>query len=362
MASNLFGSYFVMMSWGESHGRSMGVVIDGCPAGVDLNEALIQAMLDERSPGKALTSPRREPDQVQIHSGVFGGKTTGAPIALVIENRQAKSEHYEPIKAILRPGHANYTYQQKYGVFDYRGGGRASARETVSRVAAAAVAKAWLDSEGIEIAASIVAMGTHHYHGDFPESMAALKHQRDQHSTRCHDVKTHQKMEAALLQAMEEGDSLGAQVRLVIDGLPVGLGDPVFAKFEAKLAQAIMSIPATKGFSLGEGFEAVHMKGSMHNDAFVAVEGRPCASNHAGGTLGGITTGMPVVAHVAFKPTSSIRKAQQSVDMQGNSAVLNYPQGSRHDPCVGIRGVTVVEAMAYLVVADCVLAQRLVQC
>lgn len=359
MASNTFGKAFCVTTWGESHGRSIGAVIDGCPAGLSLDHHAIQAFLDERSPGKALTSPRKEPDQVQIHSGVFQGKTTGAPIALVIENHNAQSKHYEPIKTILRPGHANFTYLEKYGIFDYRGGGRASARETVARVAAAAVAKAWVEAQGIQLVASVATMGECIFQGDYPEDLTLLKQQRDLHATRCHDADTHAAMVKALESAQSEGDSLGALVRLAIQGLPAGLGDPVFDKFEAKLAQAMLSIPATKGFSIGEGFSAVSLLGSQHNDAFVADGTEPCVTNHAGGTLGGITTSMPVVAHIAFKPTSSIRLAQKSVDVNGRPVVLDYPKGSRHDPCVGIRGTTVVEAMAYLVIADCLLLSRL---
>ena len=360
MPSHQFGQYFRITTWGESHGVSMGVVIDGCPAGVTMNAEVIQSMLDERAPGKALTSPRKEPDQVEIHSGVFQGKTTGAPIALVIYNREARPKDYDAIKTVMRPGHANYTYLKKYGIFDYRGGGRASARETVSRVAAAAVAKQWVQTFGIDLVASVVAMGDVRFKGQYPEDCETLRQKRAMHATRCHDDKTHTQMQALLLGAQAEGDSLGAEVRLWITGLPIGLGDPVFEKFEAKLAHAMMSIPATKGFSLGEGFQAVTMKGSQHNDGMMPSEEAPFLSNHSGGTLGGITNGMPIECQIAFKPTSSIRKPQQTIDDEGQPVTLEFSAQSRHDPCVGIRGVTVVEAMAYLVIADCLLAQRLV--
>lgn len=333
MASNHFGQIFRITTFGESHGKGIGVVIDGCPAGLQITVEEIQCELAMRSPGKSpYTSPRKEMDEVEILSGIFDGQTTGAPIALFIRNRDADSSKYEAMKDLYRPGHANYTYLQKYGVFDHRGGGRASARETAARVAAGAVAKKFVKHFGVEICTHLAEIG-----GAPADEMASV-----------------------IEKAMEEGDSLGAILQTVVSGLPAGLGDPVYCKLEAQLASAMLSIPATKGFEIGSGFAAAKMRGSEHNDLFyLSKSGHvETKTNFAGGTLGGITTAMPLVFRVAFKPTSSIQKMQKTVNLLGENVEFSLPKGSRHDPCVAIRAVPIVEAMTALVIADAILLNR----
>jgi chorismate synthase len=361
MASNSFGELFRITTWGESHGPAIGVVIDGCPAGLALNTDIINAELAYRAPGNSPhTSPRKEADQVQILSGVFEQQTTGAPISLIIYNRDADSSKYEAIKDIYRPGHANFTYDTKYGVFDYRGGGRASARETACRVAAGAVAKALLAQHNITIISYIQQIGAEKITSQ-PQNLNA---QQIYHSdVYCPDQIASDKMVAALTQAQQQGDSLGGVVALEVQGLPVGLGDPVYQKLEAKLANAMLSIPASKGFSIGAGFNASQMRGSEHNDQFTLQQDRvTLSSNQAGGTLGGISNGQALTAAVAFKPTSSIKPAQNSVTRDGQACEFRLPKGSRHDPCVAIRAVPVVSAMAALVIADSLLLNRVCQC
>lgn len=358
MASNFFGQLFRITTWGESHGKAIGVVIDGCPAGLELTEQDINAELSNRQGGQsAYTTPRKESDQAEILSGVFEGKTTGAPISIIIYNQNVDSSKYEPIKHLMRPGHANFTYLEKYGIFDYRGGGRSSARETAARVAAGAVARKLLTHFHIEIAAYMKQIGTAKM--DTEPNSQNLRDAVYQSPVYCPDEKTAQEMAAQIEKAKEAGDSLGGVIEFFITGLPVGLGDPIYAKVEALLASAMMSIPATKGFEVGSGFQTAAMKGSEHNDAFIKVGNRiETATNLAGGTLGGITTGMPLIGRVAFKPTSSIQKTQQTVNLEGDPAEFKLPEGSRHDPCVAIRAVPIVEAMASLVIADCFLLNR----
>ncbi|QGP55094.1 Chorismate synthase [Piscirickettsia salmonis] len=356
MASNSFGQIFRITTWGESHGKGIGVVIDGCPAGLALSEDEINAELDLRVTGKnRFTSPRKEKDHAEIYSGVFAGKTTGAPVSIVIHNHDADSSKYEPIKDLLRPGHANYTYLEKYGVFDYRGGGRSSARETACRVAAGAVAKKLLAHFGVKTAASIQSIGS--VDADLvAQELPCLKQAIYEHPLYCADTTAGEKMMAELDRAIEEGDSLGGIIQFSAIGLPVGIGDPVYEKLEANLAKAMMSLPATKGMSLGEGFAASRMQGSEHNDLF--AENKSLVTNHAGGTLGGISTGECITGQVAFKPTSSIKKVQATANLTGEKADFTLPTGSRHDPCVAIRAVPVVESMLALVLADALLVNR----
>lgn len=359
MASNSFGNIFKITTWGESHGKAIGVVIDGCPAGIELDESEINAALAIRAPGKTpYTSPRKESDQAQILSGVFEGKTTGAPICIAIPNRDADSSKYEPIKDLLRPGHANFTYLEKYGIFDYRGGGRSSARETACRVGAGAVARKLLHHYDIQVVAYIKQVGSIeaqvHFH-----NVDQLRSQIAQSPLFCPDLKATEEMGALIVQTQQEGDSLGGVIEFVVSPVPIGLGDPVYEKLEANLAKAMMGIPATKGFEIGSGFKSVTMKGSEHNDVFIEIKGKvQTQTNFAGGTLGGITTGMPVVGRVAFKPTSSIMKAQETLNVSHEKSTFKLPEGSRHDPCVAIRAVPVVEAMAALVLADALLLNR----
>lgn len=354
MASNAFGRVFRITTWGESHGKAIGVVIDGCPAGIEIDESDINRQLALRAPGKRThTSARREPDHAEILSGVFEGKTTGTPISILIPNVDSDSSAYEPIKNLLRPGHANFTYLKKYGVFDYRGGGRASARETACRVAAGAVAKKFLCQYGIVPLAYIKEIAGVQAHIDF-EQLKTAPQLIQESPLFCPDVEATHRMVKKIEAAHQ--DSVGGIVELFVEGLPAGLGDPVYQKFEAVLAAAMMSIPASKGFEIGSGFEAARMRGTEHNDTYIC-EGEEVLvkTNHAGGTLGGITTGMPLIVRVAFKPTSSIQKPQETVDVEGHPAILKLPAGSRHDPCVAIRAVPVVEAMAALVIADAIL-------
>jgi chorismate synthase len=360
MASNRFGNIFTITTWGESHGKAIGVVIDGCPAGLAVDEALINAALKRRAPGQhACTSPRKETDQAEILSGVFEGRTTGAPLSIIIYNKDQDSSKYEPIKGALRPGHANYTYLEKYGIFDYRGGGRSSARETACRVAAGAVAQKLLEHAGIETLAFLSQVGPHRAHVDLNATPAALRQTVTASALFCPDPLAEQQMVQAITQAKAEGDSLGGCVAFIAHPLPAGLGDPVYHKLEAQLAQAMLSIPATKGFEIGSGFHAVQMRGSEHNDQFQLQNGQiQTATNFAGGTLGGISTGMPLHGSVAFKPTSSIMKPQKTLSTQGTEMQFALPEGSRHDPCVAIRAVPVVEAMLMLTLADALLMNR----
>jgi chorismate synthase len=359
MASNSFGTLFKITTWGESHGKAIGVVIDGCPAGVLLSSDDINQELEKRAPGRTrYTSPRTEQDRAEIFSGVFEGKTTGAPISIIIPNKDADSSKYEPIKDLLRPGHANYTYLQKYGIFDWRGGGRASARETACRVAAGSVAKKILQQSGILLAAYLCQMGS--ITSSVAEDNLSLLSTRTYESPLfCPDPEAALLMMQLVEKAKEEGDSLGGVVRFIATGLPAGLGDPIYEKLEAKLAQAMMSLPASKGFEIGSGFQSVLMQGSEHNDRFTQENDEVITeTNFAGGTLGGISTGMPLFGQVAFKPTSSIKKAMTTRTSSGEKALFQLPEGSRHDPCVAIRAVPVVEAMLALVLVDSLLLQR----
>lgn len=322
MSGSTFGKYFTVTIAGESHGPAYVCIVDGCPAGLFLSEQDIQIELDKRRPGQSpLTSQRREEDKVRILSGVFEGKTTGTPIGLLIENTQARASDYEAIKNQFRPGHADYTYHMKYGFRDYRGGGRASARETMMRVAAGAIAKKYLrETYGIQIAGYLAAVG---------------------------DLEDMSTLDAYIAQLRREGNSVGARVSVVATGVPVGLGEPIFDRLDADIAKAMMSIPAVKGVEMGDGFSCVTQKGSEHRDE---MDKTGFLSNHAGGVLGGISTGQDILVSIAFKPTSSITIPGKTIDVHGNETSI-ITKG-RHDPCVGIRGVPVAEAMLALVLMD----------
>ncbi len=361
MASNAFGTLFRITTWGESHGKAIGVVIDGCPAGLPISDEEINADLSLRQGGRTpYVTPRSEKDKAQIYSGVFEGKTTGAPISIIIFNQDADSTKYEPIKDLLRPGHANFTYLEKYGIFDYRGGGRSSARETACRVAAAAIAKKLLGHFGIEVVAYIREIGGILMPDPSYSSPAEIRKATRESLIFCPDPKTTERIITELEKAKAEGDSLGGVIETAAFHLPIGLGDPVYEKLEANLAKAMLSLPATKGFEIGSGFSAARMKGSEHNDAFILDDKGhvSTATNFAGGTLGGISTGLPMIARVAFKPTSSIKKPQKTVSVKKEEKEFQLPEGSRHDPCVTIRAVPIVEAMAALVIADALLMNR----
>jgi chorismate synthase len=343
MASNSFGQIFRITTWGESHGPAIGVVIDGCPAGIPLTEEDIQIELNRRKPGVTpYTSPRMEKDKVSILSGTFEGKTTGAPISLLIPNEDADPSKYEAIKDLLRPGHANFTYLAKYRIFDHRGGGRASARETAARVAAGAVAKKLLSFSDIKVFGYVKQIGhivAKNVDLDFVRTNPIF----------CPDSKVFHEMTNLIEKIKAEGDSIGSIVELTTTPLPVGLGDPVYEKLEANLAKAMLSLPASKGIEFGDGFACAVMKGSEHNDLF------PLDTNHAGGTLGGISNGQPLLFRIAFKPPSSIAKPQSTLTTNGIPTTFELPKGSRHDPCLGIRAVPVIEAMAALVLIDALL-------
>ena len=340
MPGNTFGSLFRVTTWGESHGPALGAVIDGCPSGMPLTAEDIQHDLERRRPGKRLGSPRREPDQVEIVSGVFQGVTTGTPISLIVYNRDARSGDYDELAAVYRPGHADRTYEQKYGVRDWRGGGRSSARETVARVAAGAVARKVLSRHGISVKAYTLALGGVHCQGfDWAEI--------DRNVLFCPDAESARAMEARLAAVKEAGDSVGGVVGISARGCPAGLGEPVFDKLDARLAAALMSIGAVKSVEIGEGLSAAAILGSENNDPLTS-EGY--SSNHAGGILGGISTGMEIIARVAVKPIPSIAKAQQTVTRDGRPISIEIK--GRHDVSAIPRIVPVCEAMVLMVLAD----------
>jgi len=348
MAGNKFGKLFTVTTFGESHGIALGCIVDGCPPGLELSEADIQPALDRRKPGTSrITSQRQEPDEIKILSGVFEGKTTGTPIGLIIENKDQKTKDYEDIKEKFRPGHGDFTYEKKYGIRDYRGGGRASARETTMRVAAGAIAQKYLAlKQGIHIQAYLSQLGPLAIESvDFSEI--------NNNPFFCPDAKQVPQLEAFIQSIRKEGDSIGAKVSVIARGVPAGFGEPVFDKLDADIAFALMGIPAAKGVEIGEGFSVITSRGSSHRDE-LTQEG--FLSNHAGGILAGISSGQDIVAHVAFKPTSSILKPGRTVNLQGEETTI-VTKG-RHDPCVGIRAVPIVEAMMSLVLMDHALRWR----
>lgn len=351
--ANKFGKIFSITTFGESHGEAIGVVIDGCPAGLSITIEEINQYLALRRPGFGdSVSPRDEADEAEIISGVFEGKTTGAPIAITIKNKNFDSNNYEPIKNLLRPGHANFTYLQKYGIYDFRGGGRASARETACRVAAGAVAIKLLEHYGIKLVAFVSSVGNESAKVK-SEDIAELREKTYASPVYCPDEKASTKIINTINKVKSEGDSIGGIVGFVIKDVPIGLGEPIYDKLESRLASAMFSIPAVKGFEIGDGFNAAKLQGSEHNDPFVkSGEQVMTSSNHAGGILAGISNGMPIIGEVAFKPTPSITKPQKTIDLSNNKTVLQLPLGSKHDPCVAIRAVPVVEAMCAMVIAD----------
>ncbi len=349
---NTFGKLFTISTWGESHGAAVGVVIDGCPPRLPLAEAEVQAELDRRRPGQSdIVSPRKEQDKVEFLSGIFEGRTTGAPLSMLVRNADARPGAYDEMKEKFRPSHADFTYQAKYGVRDHRGGGRSSARETIGRVAAGAVARKILSLAGsVEIRAYVtrihdIALPPGRL-GSFP-TLAEV----DATPVRCPDPAT----AAAMIQRIEEvrsqGDSVGGIIHCRIRGVPAGLGEPVFDRLEADLAKAMLSLPATKGFEVGSGFAGTLLKGSEHNDAYVPkMGGIGTATNRSGGIQGGVSNGEEIYFNVAFKPTATIMKTQATVDLAGRPVEL-IGRG-RHDPCVVLRAVPIVEAMAGLVLID----------
>ncbi|HAT8370362.1 chorismate synthase [Legionella pneumophila serogroup 1] len=342
MSGNTFGALFTVTTFGESHGPAIGCVVDGCPPGMSLTEADIQPFLDKRKPGQSkYTTQRREEDKVQILSGVFDGKTTGAPIALLIQNTDQRSRDYEDIKNLFRPGHADFTYHYKYGHRDYRGGGRSSARETAARVAAGAIARLYLKRYlNLDIIGYLQQMG---------ELKLQFENENEINKNPffCPNNKQTQELADYIDRLRRQGDSVGARVKILARGVPTGLGDPVFDKLDATLAYAMMSINAVKGVEIGSGFNAVEQLGSHHRDQMTA---KGFLSNHAGGILGGIATGQPIEVSIALKPTSSITTPGQTINTEGEEVTV-VTKG-RHDPCVGIRAVPIAEAMMALVLMD----------
>ncbi len=348
MSGNSFGRLFRVSSFGESHGPAIGCVVDGCPPGLELSADYIQTELDRRKPGTSRhVTQRREPDSVEILSGVFEGRTTGAPIGLLIRNEDQRSKDYGNIAETFRPGHADYTYWQKYGIRDYRGGGRSSARETATRVAAGAIARKWLfERYGVAVRGYMSKLG--------PIDIAFKDWQAvNANPFFVPDMDIVPRLEAYMDELRKSGDSIGAQITVVAENVPVGWGDPVFDRLDAQVAHALMSINAVKGVEIGAGFASIVQRGSEHGDELTPAG---FLSNHAGGILGGISTGQDIVANLAVKPTSSIRLPRRSIDIAGNPATVETH--GRHDPCVGIRATPIAEAMLALVLIDAALSHR----
>ena len=355
MSSNTFGQLFRITTFGESHGAAIGVVIDGCPSGIEIDLEQIQHELNRRKPGQSnITSARKESDEFEILSGIFEGKTLGTPIGILIRNEDQKSKDYNYLKDTYRPSHADYTYEQKYGIRDYRGGGRSSARETVARVAAGAIAKQILASKGIVINAFVNQVGNIKLEKHYSE----LNFQNiEKNIVRCPDETTAQQMIQTIEEVKKQGDTLGGTIQCVIQNTPVGLGEPVFDKLHAVLAHAMLSINAAHGFEYGSGFAGASKKGSENNDEWENVDGKiRTKTNHAGGILGGISTGEDIYFNVAFKPIATILKQQQSINSKGEEITLQNE--GRHDPCVLPRAVPIVEAMAALVLVDFLLLSK----
>lgn len=350
MAGNIFGSLFRITTFGESHGGGVGVVLDGCPPGIAISESEIQMELDRRKPGQSrITSPRSEHDQVHILSGFFEGKTTGTPILMLCFNTDMRPEDYESLKNVYRPSHADFTYLMKYGLRDFRGSGRSSARETLARVAAGAIAKKILkQAMDIEIISYVEQVGEIHTTCDYK---SVMKESIESNIIRCPDPIAAEKMIALVEEVKKEGDSIGGVIKCVIRNVIPGLGEPVFDKLSADLGKAMLSINAAKGFEIGSGFSSAYMRGSEHNDLMEIKNGKPAfISNYAGGTLGGISNGEDIYFRVAFKPVSTICKQQKTVNVQNEEIILEA-QG-RHDPCVLPRAVPIIDAMAALVIMD----------
>ena len=347
--SNTFGRLFRVTAFGESHGPAVGAVVDGCPAGLEVDLDFIQHELDRRRPGQSsFTSPRQEKDRVKILSGVFEGKTTGAPVALIVLNEDARSEDYDRLRDAFRPSHADFTYQEKYGIRDHRGGGRSSARWTLAVTAAGALAKLLLRKVGVDIRAYVSGIGSVRLEKNIRE----LDLERVEHSpVRCPDPETAERMVQLLEEVKASGDTVGGTVSCIVRGIPPGWGEPAFDKFQAVLGAAMLSVNAVKGFEYGSGFEAALMLGSQHNDRFVRKGERiGTQTNFSGGLQGGISNGEPLYFRVAFKPVATLMRAQEGMDRSGETVILEGK--GRHDPCVVPRAVPIVEAMAALVSAD----------
>jgi len=347
--ANTIGKLFTFTSFGESHGKGIGGIIDGCPAGIELNEDFIQQELDRRKPGQSsIATPRKEDDKVEFISGIFEGKTTGTPIAFVIWNQNQHSKDYDHLKEVYRPSHADFTYQQKYGIRDHRGGGRSSARETAARVVAGAVAKLVLKQKGIEITAYTSQVG----HIAMTQNLESIDLSLiESNIVRCPEPAVAEKMINYIQELKKEGDSIGGIISCVIKGVPVGLGEPIFDKLQARLAAAMLSINASHGFDYGRGFEGVSLRGSEMNDSFVKADQKiSTKTNNSGGIQGGISNGQDIYFRVLFKPVATISKKQDTLDIHANEIQLEAR--GRHDPCVLPRAVPIVEAMAAITLLD----------
>ena len=352
---NTFGNLFKLTSFGESHGSMIGGIIEGCPAGLEINKGLIQKDLDRRKPGQSkVTSPRKEDDKVQLLSGIFEGKSTGTPIGFLIPNINSKSQDYSNIKDVFRPSHADYTYEEKYGLRDYRGGGRSSARETACRVVAGSIAKQLLNNYGIKISAYVSSIGNIFV----DEKNVDLNKDYDSNIVRCPDNDASEKMINLITELKSKGNTVGGQIKCIINGVKPGLGEPVFDKLHADLGKAMLSINAVKGFEYGSGFSGSKMTGSDHNDEFIVENGNiSTKTNNSGGIQGGISNGEEIYFKVAFKPVATIMSKQNSIDKEKNNVELSIK--GRHDPCVVPRAVPIVESMAAIVLADHLLRNRL---
>lgn len=358
MAGNSFGELFRITTFGESHGKAIGVIVDGCPSNIEIDEAFIQSELDKRRPGQSkITTQRKESDTAQILSGVFEGKTTGTPISIVIPNEDQRSKDYSHIADKYRPSHADYTYQMKYGIRDYRGGGRSSARETAARVAAGSIAKLFLKKQGIEIFAHVSGAGQIEAPNVDASDFQALLQIREDNIVRCADPATANEMIDFIDQIRKNGDTVGGRISTIIRGVPAGLGEPVFDRLHAELGKAMLSINAVHGFEYGSGFDGSRLKGSEHNDIFTQENGKIVTrTNFSGGIQGGISNGMDITFRVAFKPVATIMRDQSTLNQEGEETTISGK--GRHDPCVVPRAVIIVEAMAALVIADQLLKQK----
>lgn len=346
---NTFGNLFTLTTFGESHGEAIGGVVDGMPPGIDIDVAFIQQELNRRRPGQSkITTSRQEPDQVELLSGVFEGKSTGCPIGFIVRNQNQHSQDYENLRCLFRPSHADYTYYNKYGIRDHRGGGRSSARITISRCVGGALAKLVLKQKGISIHAYTSQVGDIALERDYHRYDLSLT---ETNAVRCPDLKKAAEMEALIEQVKAEGDTIGGIITCVVKGCPAGLGEPEFGKLHAALGAAMLSINAVKGFEYGEGFDGVIARGSEQNDVFCPVDGQiTTVSNHSGGIQGGISNGQDIYFRVAFKPVATILLEQQTTDLEGNPTT--FTARGRHDPCVLPRAVPVVEAMAAMTILD----------
>lgn len=357
MAGNSFGKIFKISTFGESHGVAIGVIIDGCPAGLAIDIDFIQSELDKRKPGQSkITTQRKESDTVQVLSGIFEGKSTGTPISLLIPNEDQRSKDYAHNKDVYRPSHADYTYDAKYGIRDHRGGGRSSARETAARVAAGAIAKQLLATYGIEIFAHVTAVGQINAPNLATSDLSAAFAVREENIVRCADPATAEEMINFIDSVRKDGDTVGGKIACIVRNAPVGLGEPVFDKLHADLGKAMLSINAVHGFEYGSGFAGSEMRGSVHNDVFLAGNPPRTLTNFSGGIQGGISNGMDITFVTAFKPVATIMHNQQTINAAGENAAITGK--GRHDPCVVPRAVIIVEAMAALVLADHLLRKR----